>query len=464
MAAWHEEPGVGVTGEPPTETTLEPRATALPHERAKAWSAAAVDMGTIAGSFRVIRQLGSGGMGVVLLAEDTTLDRKVALKLIRPELARPDFFERFVTEARAMARVNHPNVAQVHTFGIHEGAPYLVMELVEGKTLDEWLVEQGGPPDVDLTLRIIGGLCAGVSAIHARDTVHRDLKPGNVILDERLEPHVVDLGLAVLGSGPVSNDGEIIGTPGYMAPEIVFPTEEPGPLARTDVYAIACIAYEMLTGEAPFSSPHETGMLLQHATQPIPLPSAVRPELGTAFDDALLRGLSKLPSKRTPTPEALYRALAAARAGSLEPVHILVAEDDEDFLTLVRGSLMQAFPGAEVECVGDGESALAAFRSRTPSIALLDLHMPGIDGMELTRIFRTHEGADIMPILIFTGGGGADDWKRLSSLGADGFLVKPLATSDMTSLVRRTLHERKSNPPALRPTERPRAPASNDRR
>ena len=311
---------------------------------------------------------------------------------------------------------------------------------------------------MDLTLHILEGLCAGVSAIHAKDAVHRDLKPANVILDESLGPHVVDLGLAVLGSSSVSNDGEIIGTPGYMAPEILFPLEEAGPLERTDVYSIACIAYEMLTGKAPFSSTNETGMLLQHATQSLPLPSVVRPELGTAFDDALVRGLAKLPSKRTPTAEALFRALAAARAGSLEPVHILLAEDDEDFRELVRASLLNAFPGAEVECVGDGETALAAFRARTPSIALLDLHMPGIDGTDLTRIFRDHAAALVMPILVFTGGGGADDWKRLSALGADGFLVKPLATSDMIALVRRTLHERQSMSFALRPTVPPPGP------
>ncbi len=458
MAVWLEEPGVGVSGTP-ADIADEPRATSVPRERPEVWSEATVNMGTIAGSFRVIRKLGSGGMGVVLLAEDTTLDRRVALKLIRPELTGPDFFERFVTEARAMARVNHPNVAQVHTFGIHEGAPYLVMQFVEGKTLDQWLVEQDGPPDVDLALHILKGLCAGVSAIHAKDTVHCDLKPANVILDESLGPHIVDLGLAVLGSSAVSNNGQVIGTPGYMAPEILFPAEEAGPLARTDVYAIACIAYAMLTGEAPFSSETESGMLLQHASQPLRLPSVVRPELGTAFDDALVRGLAKLPSKRTPTPEALFLALAAARAGSLEPVHILLAEDDEDFRELVRDSLLKAFPGAEVECVGDGETALAAFRARTPSIALLDLHMPGIDGTDLTRIFRDHTAALVMPILVFTGGGGADDWKRLSALGADGFLVKPLATSDMIALVRRTLHERKSMSFTLRPTVPPPPPS-----
>jgi len=456
MAVWHESPDLGHAGTLPADSR-DPLRPAPPAARSGEARETPLELSTVAG-FRVLRELGSGGMGVVLLAEDATLDRRVALKVIRPELARPDFFERFVIEARAMARVNHPNVAQVHTFGVHAGAPYLVMELVEGKTLDTWLAEQGGPPDVDVTLRILQGLCAGVAAIHARDAVHRDLKPGNVILDERLEPHVVDLGLAVLGPTQASSDGEIIGTPGYMAPEIVFPSEEPGPLARTDVYALACIAYEMLTGAPPFSSPHETGMLLQHATQPVPLPSVVRPELGAAFDEALLRGLAKVPSKRTPTPEAFYRALAAARAGSLEPSHILVAEDDEDFLLLVRRSLAEAFPDAEIECVGDGEAALAAFLRRPPDVALLDLHMPAIDGMALTRAFREHPSSAKMPILVFTGGGGADDWKRLSGLGADGFLVKPLATSDMVALIRRTLLERSSAPASTRPTALPSPP------
>jgi CheY-like chemotaxis protein len=472
-AVWQETPGGSASGTPPpieeeTEpstdfSTNAPRAHFSPRVRSstdptKDFAGADLRHATIAGTYRVIRPLGSGGMGIVLLAEDTTLDRKVALKLIRPEVGRADFHDKFVHEARAMARVNHPNVAQVHTFGMHEGAPYLVMELVEGKTLETWLEEASGVPEIDLALRVIEGICAGASAIHAKDTVHRDLKPSNVILDGARRPHIVDLGLAVLGSAPIASDGEIIGTPGYMAPEIVFPSEEPGPLARIDVYAIACIAYEMLTGQAPFSAPHETGMLLQHATQTVPLPSVVRPDLGTAYDEPLLRGLEKLPSKRTKTPEAFYRSLRAAREGSLEPSRILLAEDDEDFRELVRRALACAFPGAEIVCVANGMEALLAFEARTPSIALLDLHMPDVDGESLTRTFRANERAAAMPILIFTGGGGAEDWKRLSELGADTFLVKPLATSDMVALVRRTLHERTSIPP---PTPRSAPPPKN---
>ncbi len=455
-AVWQEEPGAEVSGNPPplsedergpsSDVSPRQRSSAPPSDATRDWTGSDLRHATIAGTYRVVRPLGSGGMGIVLLAEDITLDRKVALKLIRPELARADFHDKFVHEARSMARVNHPNVAQVHTFGMHEGAPYLVMELVEGKTLETWIEESGGMPDIDRALQVLEGICAGASAIHAKDTVHRDLKPSNVILDDARRPHIVDLGLAVLGSAPLASDGEIIGTPGYMAPEIVFPSEEVGPLARIDVYAIACIAYEMLTGQAPFSAPHETGMLLQHATQPVPLPSLVRPELGTAYDEPLLRGLEKRPSQRTPTPEALYRSLRAAREGSLEPSRILLAEDDEDFRELVRRALAFAFPGAEIVCVGNGTEALAAFEARTPTIALLDLHMPDVDGEALTRAFRANERAAAMPILIFTGGGGAEDWKRLSELGADGFLVKPLSTSDMVALVRRTLHERTSIP------------------
>jgi serine/threonine-protein kinase len=455
-AVWQEGPGAKASGSlpslpddergPSSDVSPRQRVSASPVDATKDWTGSDLQNATIAGTYRVVRPLGSGGMGIVLLAEDTTLDRKVALKLIRPELARADFHDKFVHEARSMARVNHPNVAQVHTFGMHEGAPYLVMELVEGKTLETWLEEAGGVPDIDQALSVLEGICAGASAIHAKDTVHRDLKPSNVILDDALRPHIVDLGLAVLGSAPLASDGEIIGTPGYMAPEIVFPSEEAGPLARIDVYAIACIAYEMLTGHAPFSAPHETGMLLQHATQPVPLPSVVRPELGTAYDEPLLRGLEKRPSRRTPTPEAFCRSLRAAREGSIEPSRILLAEDDEDFRELVRRALASAFPGAEIVCVGNGTEALEAFAAGTPTISLLDLHMPDVDGEALTRTFRANESAAAMPILIFTGGGGAEDWKRLSELGADGFLVKPLSTSDMVALVRRTLHERTSSP------------------
>jgi serine/threonine protein kinase len=137
----------------------------------------------IGGIYRVVAPLGTGAMGVVVVARDETLDRKVAIKFVRSDLLDDGFRERFMAEARAMARVSHPNTLQIHAFGSHDGAPYFVMELVEGVTLDQWIVRNGGPPPLDVALKVMGQICDGVAAIHAANTVHRDLKPSNILVD-----------------------------------------------------------------------------------------------------------------------------------------------------------------------------------------------------------------------------------------------------------------------------------------
>ncbi len=398
--------------------------------------------------YRVIRPLGSGGMGMVFLAHDESLDRSVAIKLIRPELLGPNLREQFIAEARAMAKVNHPNVAQVHAFGAHDGAPYLVMELVLGKTMERWLAESQDPPVLELALRVLDGICAGVAAIHAANTVHRDLKPGNILLDSSFCPRIVDLGLASLSSGRRQRNGEILGTPAYMAPELVFPGEEAS-LHRADVYSLGCIAYELLAGQLPFAARDDSEMLLMHAKYPVVPPSAVRPGLSSAFDRVILRALAKDPATRTPTADAFRRDLEAARARSLEPSLILVAEDDDDFRELLELALAKAFPGTEIECVADGRAALDAFERRRPSVGIFDLCMPGLDGFELIEILRARQSST-MPIVVLTASGGPSEWKRLSAMGADGFLVKPVNLVDVISLVRRTIQERSSMPPPAR--------------
>lgn len=405
----------------------------------------------IGATYRVIGPIGSGGMGMVLLAEDETLHRKVAIKLIRPALLGPDFRERFISEARAMARVNDPNVLQIYAFGEHMGAPYLVMEFVEGRTIEQWLAEGTAQLDIDVVLRILDGMCHGVSAIHAVNTVHRDLKPSNVLLDAEFRPRIADLGLAVLLRNEASDASDIVGTPAYMAPEIAFPGDLDAALRpRADVYSLGCIAYELLTRRSPYEndSPGEVigqmGVLLQHAIKVVKPPTTVRPDLPAAFDHAIMRALAKDPKERTPSAEAFRRDLIAARDGNREPARILVAEDDSDFRDLLEITLHKEFPDADIECVADGKLALEAFDRRQASVAILDLRMPKLDGMELTKILRTRTSAAAMPIIVLTASGGPDEWRQLSALGADRLLVKPVHLDDVVALVRRALKERTS--------------------
>lgn len=396
----------------------------------------------IEGLYRLESRLGAGAMGIVMRARDERLDRPVAIKFVRPQLLSASFRERFASEARAMARVNHPNVLHVYASGEHRGVPFFVMELVEGRTLEDWMDATKGEPDLAQRLTILDEICQGVAAIHEAGTVHRDIKPSNVLLDAQLHPRIADLGLAVLGNPEDGTETEVAGTPAYMAPEYASPRSiDPALRARADVYSLACVAYELLTGRRPFIAKTSGELLTLHASAAAPPPSAARPELAP-FDEVLLAALAKDPERRTPTVAAFRRALAAAQAGDTEPVRILVAEDDADFRQLMYAALMREFPDAQVDCVADGKEAFASFSTKAPSAAIIDLNMPSMDGLELTSLIRAHESSSAMPIIVLTGEGGPDEWRRLSAMGADRFFVKPVVLDDVVTAVRRALRER----------------------
>jgi serine/threonine-protein kinase len=401
----------------------------------------------IGGCYRIVDRVGAGGMGVVLLAHDQTLDRRVAIKWTRSHLLSRSFRECFVSEARAMARVSHPNVVQIHSYGEHDGTPYFVMEYIDGPTLEQWLGGSRRAPDVDLALRILEDLCHGVSAIHAADTVHRDIKPSNILLDDRLRPRVADLGLSVLVRQDLPTERNMAGTPAYMAPEIAFGKQtDPGMRVRADVYSVACVAYQLLTGRLPFEG---VGLLLQHAVRPVDPPSRVREGLAPHFDAPIVRALAKDPGERTPTVEAFRRELMAAGRGEREPVRILVAEDDDDFRGALQLFLGHHFPNAEIECVSSGSEAVEAVDRKTPSVAVFDLRMPGMNGIELTALLRARSSSASMPIIILTASGGSDEWRRLAALGADRLLLKPVVMDDLVALVRRVLSERSRQQPPI---------------
>lgn len=399
--------------------------------------------------YRIESELGGGAMGVVLCAFDRVLERKVAIKLIRSSLQATDFRERFMHEARAMALVSHPNVVTIHAFGEHEGNPFMVMELVEGQTLDQWLDAEQPYPDVDVALSILNQVCLGVSAIHAAGTLHRDLKPSNILLDESLRARVSDLGLAVqVQDGALLK--EIVGTPGYMAPEIQFDrVAERGATVQSDLYSVACLAFETLTGTRPYEASNDLALAVMHATAPIPLASERRHSLPRAFDKVFEQALAKNPKDRFQSVELLRRALLEARSGSLEPVRILVAEDDPDFRDLLELVLAKEFPGAEVECVPDGRAAVAAFDRKPASVVVLDLQMPEMDGMAVTALLRARGASELTPIIVLSASGGPREWQLLASLGADRFLVKPVSLDDLISTIRRATRERSSKNPSV---------------
>src|SRR4051794_26126147 len=244
-------------------------------------------------------------MGVVYRGERVGLGRPVAVKFLHPWIAaQKTFLSRFENEARAMSRLGHPNCVSVIDFGV-EGGPYLVMDFVTGKTLRD---ASQGPQPPARALHIVRQLLAGMAHAHAQGIVHRDLKPENLILTDEagLDDHlrILDFGLAKLRDGPAMTAGMAVGTPSYMSPE---QTGADGAIdARTDLYAVGVVLFELLAGRKPFQSENVGELLLMHREQPPPLLRAAAPDAGLsqAIEDVVSKALSKFADDRYQTAAA----------------------------------------------------------------------------------------------------------------------------------------------------------------
>ena len=260
--------------------------------------------------YAVERQLGAGGMGVVVLARDIRLDRLVAIKVIRPELATESAIQRFVREAKLLARLSHPNIVPVHDAGVADGLPYYAMEYVEGRTLAERLAD--GPLGIGAALTLGEALLDALAAAHRQDVVHRDIKPANIFVsDDRIL--LVDFGAAQVDTGDtaLTETGALVGTPAYMAPEQLTGGEI---TPQTDLYAVAMVLYEACTGERwqPAAAPEhgDWSRLPKDLSRTLMRALAVRPEARWPTADAFREALR--PRRRVGT--AILLAVAAALA------------------------------------------------------------------------------------------------------------------------------------------------------
>lgn len=265
------------------------------------------------GEYSVLKVLGEGGMGTVYECRDSALDRCVAVKVLKAEIAaEPEMKARFLREARAMARVSSPHVVAVHAVGESEGAPFIVMERLEGLDLSERLRASGPLSPVEL-VSVLRDAVAGVAAAAQRGIVHRDVKPANLfVVDGRTK--VTDFGLArsMDGSASVTQAGLIVGTPYYMAPELG--RGAPASIA-SDIYALGATAFELLTGRPPFTGATPVQVLAAHLTQPVPRVLDACPNAGPALASIIERMLAKDPVSRFGDYAELDSALRALETG-----------------------------------------------------------------------------------------------------------------------------------------------------
>jgi YVTN family beta-propeller protein len=264
-------------------------------------------VGLVLAGYRIERLLGRGGMSSVYLAEHLRLHRKVALKLMAPELADDDRFrERFLRESQLAASLDHPNVVPVYDADESGGVLYIAMRYVEGTDLRE-LLRRSSPLPPARAVAIVGQAAAGLDAAHRRGLVHRDVKPGNILIGEDDHVYVSDFGLTKQASSQsgLTATGQLVGTVDYVAPEQIQGEPVDG---RADVYALACVLYETLVGAKPFEKDTEVATIWAHIQDPPPAPSAARPELPKGVDDVIARGMAKQPDERYATCRELVEA------------------------------------------------------------------------------------------------------------------------------------------------------------
>ncbi|MBV6433876.1 MAG: Serine/threonine-protein kinase PknD [Bryobacteraceae bacterium] len=269
------------------------------------------------GRYHILEQLGEGGMATVYKAYDTRLETDVAVKVIRTENLAPSVLERalkrFEREAKALARLTHPNIVKVTDYGEHEGKPYLVMVYLPGGTLKQRL---GKPIPWQEAARLLLPIAEALDFAHSQNMIHRDVKPSNILLTERGQPMLTDFGIAKIldleETQDLTGTGVGVGTPEYMAPEQWTGKAS----ALSDQYSLGVVLYEMLTGRKPYTADTPAAILLKQATEPLPRPGQFARDLPEKVEKILLKALAKNPEDRYPSMGGFAAALESALSGT----------------------------------------------------------------------------------------------------------------------------------------------------
>jgi hypothetical protein len=385
---------------------------------------------TIAG-YTIEAVAGRGGMGVVYRARDSDLDRVVALKLIAPELADDESFRaRFVREARVTAQLDHPNVIPVYDAGEDGGRLYIAMRWVEGTDLGR-LIHESGPLDPKLATELVAQAASALDAAHARGLVHRDVKPGNLLLPTAARSHVylTDFGLAKRdgSSAALTTTGNWIGTPDYASPEQIEGDDlDP----RADVYALGCVLFAALTGRAPFAHVPRLRKGFAQVNEPPPTLRNIAPGLPGELDHVVARALAKDPERRYRSAGELADAASAAVAGQKPtgstrrlraPTRATArlrrprrSSLKALILALALGAVAVAVAAALGAFAGDGDSAIPAPRAPGPATPQVPAASATAGTVRCSTDSCTQAGHEVQPP-IENGDCGDGSWERIDA-------------------------------------------------
>jgi serine/threonine-protein kinase len=294
----------------------------------------------LAGRYAVECELGRGGMATVYLADDLKHSRKVAIKVLRPELGSLLGPDRFAREIRIASALNHPHILPLHDSGDADGLLFYVMPYIRGESLRQ-KVKREKQLSIEEALRIAGQVAAALDHAHAHGLIHRDIKPENILLHEG-EAMVADFGIALAASAApgarLTETGLVLGTPEYMSPEQA--TGEPALDARSDVYSLGCVLYELFTGEPPHTGASPQSVIARLLTDPVPAVRRLRPAVPPSVEQALMKALAKIPADRFESAGAFAHALTLRDGGEPRPPSVAVlpflnlsADPENEFFT-----------------------------------------------------------------------------------------------------------------------------------
>ncbi|HEU4389102.1 MAG TPA: serine/threonine-protein kinase, partial [Blastocatellia bacterium] len=277
-------------------------------------------IGSVVGNYRLVQQIGEGGMGAVFKGIDLMLEREVAIKVLRPELARqPNIVERFRAEAVTLAKLNHPNIATLHSFFRQGDDYFMVMEFVKGETIDN-LIRTHGAIAADRAITLFCQALDGIDHAHKLGIVHRDIKPANMMLADTGSIKVMDFGIArVLGTARMTREGHLIGTIEYMSPEQIRGHDTD---TRSDIYSLGILLYEMLTGRVPFNNQSEYELMRSQIEVAPPPPRDLAPHISLPIEEAIMRSLAKRPEARFQTAADFRGSLLNSMRSATHPLNV----------------------------------------------------------------------------------------------------------------------------------------------